>query len=80
MPTIAIRLSPLLIVMLLTSCAGFMQAHDQSTINTIKDELTVGAESKPVAPTPVEINDALLPHLKLRFQKQQLKSLSNVLI
>lgn len=75
MPTIAIRLSPLLIVMLLTSCAGFMQAHDQSTINTIKDELTVGAESKPVAPTPVEINDALLPPLKIEIPKTTAKKL-----
>ncbi|MDP3211688.1 MAG: pilus (MSHA type) biogenesis protein MshL [Methylotenera sp.] len=75
MPTIAIRLSPLLIVMLLTSCAGFMQAHDQSTINTIKDELTVGAETKPVAPTPVEINDALLPPLKIEIPKTTAKKL-----
>jgi len=75
MPTIAIRLSPLLIVMLLTSCAGFMQAHDQSTINTIKDELTVGAESKPVAQTPVEINDALLPPLKIEIPKTTAKKL-----
>lgn len=75
MPTIAIRLSPLLIVMLLTSCAGFMQAHDQSTINTIKDELTVGAETKPVAATPVEINDALLPPLKIEIPKSTAKKL-----
>lgn len=75
MPTIAIRLSPLLIVMLLTSCAGFMQAHDQSTINTIKDELTVGAETKPVTPTPVEINDALLPPLKIEIPKTTAKKL-----
>ena len=52
-----------------------MQAHDQSTINTIKDELTVGAESKPVAPTPVEINDALLPPLKIEIPKTTAKKL-----
>jgi MSHA biogenesis protein MshL len=52
-----------------------MQAHDQSTINTIKDELTVGAETKPVAPTPVEINDALLPPLKIEIPKTTAKKL-----
>lgn len=52
-----------------------MQAHDQSTINTIKDELTVGAETKPVTPTPVEINDALLPPLKIEIPKTTAKKL-----
>jgi len=76
MPTIAIRLSPLLIVMLLTSCAGFLQPHDQSTLNTIKDELTVSAETKPAkAVTPVEINDALLPPLKIEIPKATAKKL-----
>ncbi len=76
MPTIAIRLSPLLIVMLLTSCAGFLQPHDQSTLNTIKDELTVGAETKPAkVATPVEINDALLPPLKIEIPKATAKKL-----
>ncbi|WP_036303048.1 pilus (MSHA type) biogenesis protein MshL [Methylotenera sp. L2L1] len=75
MPTIAIRLSPLLIVMLLTSCAGFMQTHHQSTLSTIKDELSTGAEIKPSAPTPVEINDALLPPLKIEIPKATAKKL-----
>lgn len=52
-----------------------MQAHDQSTINTIKDELTVGAETKPVTATPVEINDALLPPLKIEIPKTTAKKL-----
>ncbi|HEY0842019.1 pilus (MSHA type) biogenesis protein MshL [Methylotenera sp.] len=76
MPTIAIRLSPLLIVMLLTSCAGFLQPHDQSTLNTIKDELTLSAETKPTkTATPVEINDALLPPLKIEIPKATAKKL-----
>jgi len=74
MPTTAIRLSPLLIVILLTSCAGFLQPHDQTTLNTIKNELTVGAETKPAKTvTPVEINDALLPPLKIEIPKATAK-------
>ena len=70
MPTIARRLSPLLIVMLVTSCAGFLQSHDQTTLNTIKDELAVGAETKPTkTAAPIEINDALLPPLKIEIPK-----------
>jgi MSHA biogenesis protein MshL len=76
MPTTAIRLSPLLIVILLTSCAGFLQPHDQTTLNTIKNELTVGAETKPAKTvTPVEINDALLPPLKIEIPKATAKKL-----
>lgn len=75
MPRIAIKLSPLLIVMLLTSCAGFMQTHDQDTLTTIKNELATGAESKPAAQTPVEINDALLPPLKIDIPKTTAKKL-----
>ncbi|ACT48113.1 pilus (MSHA type) biogenesis protein MshL [Methylotenera mobilis] len=76
MPITAIRLSPLLIVMLLTSCAGFLQPHDQTTLNTIKDELTVGAETKSTkSVTPVEINDALLPPLKIEIPKATAKKL-----
>lgn len=76
MPTIARRLSPLLIVMLVTSCAGFLQSHDQTTLNTIKDELAVGAETKPTkTAAPIEINDALLPPLKIEIPKTTAKKL-----
>lgn len=75
MPRIAIKLSPLLIVMLLTSCASFMQTHKQETLTTIKNELANGAESKPATQTPVEINDALLPPLKIEIPKTTAKKL-----
>lgn len=61
--------------MLLTSCASFMQTHKQETLTTIKNELANGAESKPATQTPVEINDALLPPLKIEIPKTTAKKL-----
>ncbi|OIR00970.1 type II secretion system protein D precursor [mine drainage metagenome] len=75
MRTLQMRLSPLLIAMLLSSCASTSQPqHETSTLNKIKNELKVAAETKLVS-TPTTINDALLPPLKIAMPKATAKQL-----
>ncbi len=77
MRTLPMRLSPLLIAMLLSSCANFTQPqHDTTTLGNIKNELKLATESKSSAPaTPTAINDALLPPLKIAMPKASAKQL-----
>lgn len=75
MPKLAIRLSPLLILMLLSSCASPTQPPNETTINKIKNELGVATEAKPTPSTPAAINDALLPPLKIAMPKATAKKL-----
>ena len=70
------RLSPLLIVLLLSSCASLNSPHNDTTLNKINDELKSVAETKPSAEaTPTAINDALLPPLKIAMPKASAKQL-----
>jgi MSHA biogenesis protein MshL len=78
MHTLPMRLSRLLIALLLSSCANLMpQPTNDDTINKIKDELKIAAETKPsVTPaTNNDINDALLPPLKIAIPKASAKQL-----
>lgn len=76
MPTLTIRLSTLLIALLLSSCANLTQPSSDATLNRIKDELKTASESKPAqAATPADINDALLPPLKIAIPKASAKQL-----
>jgi len=77
MRTLPMRLSPLLIAMLLSSCANFTQPqHDTTTLGNIKNELKLATETKSSAPaTPTAINDALLPPLKIAMPKASAKQL-----
>lgn len=74
MRTLPMRLSPLLILMLLTACATTEPQHN-ATLNKIKDELKSAAEVKVTVPTPTAINDALLPPLKIAMPKASAKQL-----
>ena len=70
------RLSPLLIVLLLSSCASLNSPHNDTTLNKINDELKSAAETKASAEaTPTAINDALLPPLKIAMPKASAKQL-----
>ena len=76
MRTLPMRLSPLLIVLLLSSCASLNSPHNDTTLNKINDELKSVAETKPSAEaTPTAINDALLPPLKIAMPKASAKQL-----
>lgn len=76
MHKLPLRLSPLLLAILLSSCANFNQPQSDATLNKIKDELKVAAETKPApADTPAAINDALLPPLKIAIPKASAKQL-----
>ncbi len=75
MQILAIRLSPLLILMLLSSCANLLQPQNEATLNKIKSELDVATTAKPAPPTPADINDALLPPLKIAMPKTSTKRL-----
>lgn len=59
---------------LLSACAMTTPKND-NTLNKIKDELKQASAAKPPAPTPVEINDALLPPLKIEMPKTSAKQL-----
>lgn len=74
MPILPMRLSPLLILMILASCAT-TEPQQSSTLNKIKDELKNAAEVKVNTPTPAAINDALLPPLKIAMPKASTKQL-----
>lgn len=74
MPTLPMRLSPLLILILLASCATTEPQHS-STLNKIKDELQNAAEVKVTTHIPASINDALLPPLKIAMPKASAKQL-----
>ncbi len=68
------RLLPLFIVCLLSGCAS-PQVRDDSTLNKMQDELKQAAESRPVAPPPAAVSDALLPPLKIALPKATAKQL-----
>lgn len=74
MPTLAMRLSPYLILMLLAGCATTDTQHT-ATLNKIKNELKTAAEVKAPPATPTAINDALLPPLKIAMPKATAKQL-----
>lgn len=59
---------------LLSACAVTAQKND-STLNKIKDELKQATATKSDTPTPAEINDALLPPLKIEMPKASSKQL-----
>ncbi len=59
---------------LLSACAVTAQKND-STLNKIKDELKQATATKSETPTPAEINDALLPPLKIEMPKASSKQL-----
>lgn len=59
---------------LLSACAVTSPKND-STLNKIKDELKQASAAKPATPTPAEINDALLPPLKIEMPKVSTKQL-----
>ena len=75
MRTLPIRLSPLLILMLLSACATTEPQQHNATLNKIKDTLNSAAEAKVASPTPAAINDALLPPLKITMPKATAKQL-----
>lgn len=76
MHTLPMRLSPLLIALLLSSCASLSPTGNDTTLNKIKDELKVVSETKPTTvATPNDINDALLPPLKIAIPKASAKQL-----
>ena len=74
MPKSSKRLTPLLILMLLASCAT-TEPPRNATLNKIKDELKQAAEIKPAPVTSKAINDALLPPLKIAMPKASAKQL-----
>jgi len=74
MLSLPIRLSPLVILMMLASCAT-TEPQQNSTLNKIKDELKNAAEVKVANTTPAAINDALLPPLKIAMPKASTKQL-----
>jgi MSHA biogenesis protein MshL len=69
------RLSPLLILMLLSACATTEPQQHNTTLNKIKDTLNSATEAKVASPTPAAINDALLPPLKIAMPKATAKQL-----
>ncbi|MDP3086887.1 MAG: secretin N-terminal domain-containing protein [Methylotenera sp.] len=75
--TLPMRISPLFIALLLSGCANLMpQPTNNDTLNKIKDELKLAAETKPInTATPTSINDALLPPLKISIPKAAAKQL-----
>ncbi|MDD2832452.1 MAG: pilus (MSHA type) biogenesis protein MshL [Methylotenera sp.] len=75
MHNIVIKLSPLLVCLLLASCTGFSTVPDQSTMNTIQNELAIASQPASAAPTPAEVSDALLPPLKIALPKTTAKKL-----
>ena len=74
MQILPMRLSPLLILVMLSACAT-VEPQNSTTIKKIKEELEVAAEVKKTAPTTAEINDALLPPLKIVMPKASAKQL-----
>jgi MSHA biogenesis protein MshL len=72
--TLPMQLSPLLILMLLSSCAT-NEANRDGTLNKINDELKQAAQVQETAPTPAAINEALLPPLKIQMPKASSKQL-----
>ncbi len=74
MRTLPMRLSPLLILMMLSACAT-LEPQNSTTIKKIKDELKIAAEVKETVSTPMAINDALLPPLKIVMPKASAKQL-----
>lgn len=72
--TLPMPLSPLLIVLLLSSCATH-EPDRNSTLNKINDELKRAAQVQATAPAPAAINDALLPPLKIPMPKASSKQL-----
>lgn len=75
MRILPMRLSPLLILMLLSACATTEPQQRNTTLNKIKDTLKSTAEVKSPPPTPAAINDALLPPLKIAIPKATAKQL-----
>jgi MSHA biogenesis protein MshL len=75
MRTLPMRLSPLLILMLLSACATTEPQQHNTTLNKIKDTLNSATEAKVASPTPAAINDALLPPLKIAMPKATAKQL-----
>jgi MSHA biogenesis protein MshL len=69
------RLSPLLILMLLSACATTEPQQHNATLNKMKEALNSAAEVKVAPPTPTAINDALLPPLKIAMPKATAKQL-----
>ncbi len=74
MRTLPMRLSPLMLLMMLSACAT-TEPQNSATLKKINEELTVAAEVKQTAPTPTAINDALLPPLKIAMPKTSAKQL-----
>ena len=64
----------LIILMLLSGCVT-PPPQKNTTLNKIKDELKLAAETKAPAPTPDAINNALLPPLKMVAPKATAKQL-----
>jgi MSHA biogenesis protein MshL len=76
MQTLSMRLSPLLISILLASCATTTQPRNDTTLNKIQDELKLATKTN-AAPssTPIAISNALLPPLKIAMPKASAKQL-----
>lgn len=74
MRTLPMRLSPLMLLMMLSACAT-TEPQNSATLKKINQELTVAAEVKQPAITPTAINDALLPPLKIAMPKTSAKQL-----
>lgn len=75
MRTLPMRLSPLLILMLLSACATTEPQQHNTTLNKIKETLSSAAEAKNSSATPAAISDALLPPLKIAMPKATAKQL-----
>lgn len=76
MQKLSMRLPPLLISILLVSCATTTQPRNDTTLNKIQDELKLAAKIN-AAPssTPIAISNALLPPLKIAMPKTTAKQL-----
>lgn len=72
--TLPMRLSPLLILMMLSACAT-TEPQQSTTLKKINDELNIAAEVKENTPTPAAISEALLPPLKIAMPKASAKQL-----
>jgi MSHA biogenesis protein MshL len=72
---LSMQLSPLLILVLLSSCATSEPNRD-STLHKINEELKQAAQVQASTPTPAAINEALLPPLVIRMPKASTKQLA----
>lgn len=66
---------PLALIFILVAGCATNEPQPNATLNKIKDELKIAAETKPASPTPANINDALLPPLKITMPKTSAKRL-----